>query len=293
MNKHFWTALVCMGLLLACNQQTPSDSAALLQPTSIAEGETETIGVPIEQHSVQLTQTGSQKTTSELQQWWDSLPKPLQSQIKAKEVGVQLISSVRTSPEDAKQADMQIAETTKELERIIGAPADMSVSTTVLEQPVADLAETTTSIQLLKKVPVKLSEFSTQIFLRKGEVTYENIQSMQYWWLSLPQELQDKIKRREIEIEVACYTVDKGDLDIQAPRYLADNAEQHAMVLADALNELIGSYSAGSKRLPLAKIDTKAFIEKSNNKNFNYPAPQYIMLQLHAQRETISMQPSM
>ncbi|MCH2044954.1 MAG: hypothetical protein MK212_12620 [Saprospiraceae bacterium] len=260
----------------------------------------EIIDLKISEHSIKIVHQQTTNTdkrlakaeVDEIKTWWDSLPEPIQAQVKTNKVDIEVVSKIKTNeqtPVNVGVADAKVEETGKELEKIIGSSADVTLkvnritNNTIPEN--TEIAET--NITLVRTVPVNLADFNETIFLRGDKVTADNVQTLQYWWLTLPQDLQTKIKQQEVVLEMVCYTVDKGEMDKGDEEHqLGLEAEEQAMIAADMLSQVIGVYKQNKRRIPLAKIRTSAFIEKVNNKNIKYPARQYIKIQLKANKQT-------
>lgn len=258
-------------------------------PLAVVADEEMTISVPIQEHEIRLVRAKNEQkqaklsdaNVKELESWWDSLPKPVQSQIKSNEIDIEVVSNIRTNDKkdiNPQLNDSQIENTGETLEQIIGAQTEMkyTVSTTLIDgQKNPQEGEHATNIRLVKQVPVKLQEFTADIFIREDDVTNDNIKTLQYWWTNLPQDVQNKIKRREIVLDVVCHTVKDidGVADLTA-------AEDFSAIMGDVLNRLVGVYKAGSKEYSLAQIKTSVQAEEANAKNLKLPAKQYIKVSL-------------
>ncbi len=259
-----------------------------------------TISIPIQEYAISISrqkeeikQTAlSEYNVKELEYWWDSLPKPLQSEIKANKVDIEVVSEIRTSNENSINADLndsQVENTGETLEQIIGSNTAMkyTVSTTLLgANQLKGKEQHTTNIRLVKQVPVKLNSFATDIFLRQKEVDNQNIRSLQYWWTSLPQDIQDQIKTRELLVEVACHTIN-ADLDFGVSQNLMANAKDNVAVMADVLDKLIGVYRMGKKQISIAKITTKTTTEKETVANSSLPSKQYVKINIRKNKSYI------
>lgn len=303
---------------VACNSTTPEDNTLIdstisaLQPTStpskkdvLEDNEETTISVKMSEHSVQLVLLGdeikntklSKDKVKELESWWDSLPKPIQSQIMSNKLDISVESNIKTSSNktvDPSVTNTQVENTGETLEKIIGTATEMTytVNTTVIEnRGQKSVSEHATNIHLVKKVPVKLKEFTAQIFIDKEDVSNDNIQSLQYWWLTLPQEIQEKIQSRELSIDLACYTIDQSDLDIEKGKQLGVNAEDHLAVMEGVLDGMIGVYQMSGMQQSVAKINSKSLIEPASTQSMKYPSNQYIKLTLRTNKAIIPQQP--
>jgi hypothetical protein len=256
---------------------------------ALSTDEEMTISVPIQEHEIRLFRVRNEQqqaklsaaNVKELESWWDSLPRPVRCQIKSNQIDIEVVSSIRTNDKkdiNPQLNDSQIENTGQTLEQIIGTQTEMkyTVSTTLIDgQKNPQAGEHATNIRLVKQVPVKLQAFTADIFLREKNVTNDNIKTLQYWWTNLPEDVQNKIKQREIILDVVCHTVETidGRADMLA-------AEDFSAVMGDVLNRLVGVYKAGSKEYSLAHIETSTQAEKANAKNLQLPAKQYVKVSL-------------
>lgn len=303
---------------VACNSTTPeanllannvitnvNSTSVPLQQGLPDDNEETTISVKMSEHSVQLVLLGdeikntklSKDKVRELESWWDSLPKPIQSQIMSHKLDISVESNIKTSSNktvDPSLTNTQVENTGETLEKIIGKTTDMTytVNTTVIENGgQKSVSEHATNIHLVKKVPVKLKEFSAQIFVDGEDVSNDNAQSLQYWWLTLPTEIQEKIQNRELSIDLACYTVDQSDLDISQDKQLGENAENHLAVMEGLLDGMIGIYKTAGMEQSVAKVNSKSLIEPASTQSLKYPSSQYIKLTLRTNKAIIPQQP--
>lgn len=299
------TATLLMAMLWACGaeeQQTAYHTMTEAEPAYDAEStalaithEIDTINVEVAEHSKtiplsekRLRQTELSSTDKvALREWWDSLPHPVQAEIQDHRLSIEVSNTFRTNDEskiDDSIADTRIEATGRELERIIGKPTEMTytVSKTIMDGPAvaATQEEYATQIHLYRKVPVRLADYNLEIFLREDEVTRESLYSAQHWWMQLPYELQDKIKRNEIDLEVVCYSIDRESLDGQQEQNIGQMNDEYALSIAEQLHQNIGRYRHNGKNINLAKINTKARIEKSSEANTHYPSNRYIRISL-------------
>ncbi|MCP4438879.1 MAG: hypothetical protein GY810_08030 [Aureispira sp.] len=287
--------------LISTTQETPMPS----QQNGLDHNEETTISVKMSEHSVQLVMLGdeikdtklSKDKVKELESWWDSLPKPIQSQIMSNKLDISVESNIKTSPNktvDPSVTNTQVENTGETLEKIIGATTDMTytVNTTVIENGgQKSVREHATNIHLVKKMPVKLKEFTAQIFIDGEDVSNDNMQSLQYWWLTLPQEIQEKIQNRELSIDIACHIIDQSDLDIEQDKQLGEHAEDHLAIMEGLLDGMIGVYRVSGMEQSVAKINTKSLIEPTSAQSIKYPSSQYIKLTLRTNKAIIPQQP--
>ncbi|BDS10300.1 hypothetical protein [Aureispira anguillae] len=275
-----------------------AENALETSATKTTPDEEMTISVPIQEHEIRIVRAKNEQkqaklsdaNVKELESWWDSLPKPVQSQIKAKKIDIEVVSKIRTNDKqdiNPQLNDSQIENTGETLEQIIGKETEMkyTVSTTLIDgQKNPQEGEHATNIRLVKQVPVKLQKFTADIFIRENDVNNDNIRTLQYWWTNLPQDVRNKIKRREIVLDVVCHTVE--DIDGARTEDLAA-AEDFAAVMGDVLNRMVGVYKAGKKEYSLAQIKTATQLEKATAKNLKLPAKQYIKISLRKNKAFI------
>ncbi len=268
--------------------------------TSVAAEEETTISVPIEQHVFSISREKdeikqaklSDQNVRELESWWDSLPQPLQSEIKANKVDIEVVSEITTSDEQTINPDLndsQIETTGETLEQIIGTNTDMKYT---ISTKLIDSAETTrlkvneehkTNIRLVKQVPVKLNTLGAEIYLRNEAVDNDNIRTLQYWWENLPADIKEKIKARELELNLTCHTVDAG---VENSVVVSEEqASENATIMNDLMNRLVGVYRVGEKEFSMAKTSVEIKTEKATVKTANLPANQYITISLRKNKD--------
>ena len=290
---------LALGFLLACQpvnrpdseQPVPHSTRTVSSGFSLGDeqADMDTISIRLNAHALDKS-ANNRKKAEQLSSWWDSLPRPLKSQIQENKVDVQVVSIVRDK-EAAPQAQEELGKTGQALEKIIGVKTDISYSVNTVETNLPtskqETASTETSIILSRKVPVRLSDYSMEIFMRREELSAENVQTLQYWWLTLPEDLQDKIRRKELMVEITCYAVDKGLSELSQNRSLGNSADEHAELLADALQQMIGFQNIGGKKIPLGKLITASFIEPVQPHTQN--ATHYIKLHLRPNKHALKV----
>lgn len=279
---------------------TPWQAGALVAVESSADAvlpEEMTISMPLS-HEIRLIRGQQEQqqaklsdaNVKELESWWDSLPEPVQSQIKAQEIDIEVVSKIRTNDKKAinpQLNDSQIENTGEALEQIIGSQTGMTytVSTTLIENKENSVeGEHATNIRLVKQMPVKLQQFETDIFLRKDQVNNDNIQTLQYWWTHLPEDVQNKIKSREIIIDVNYHRV--ASIEGMASAEL-QGGEEYTAVMSDVLQRLVGVYEVGGKEFALAKVATSFKAETPTAQNAELPAQQYIKIGLRKNKDLL------
>lgn len=269
----------------------------LISSVEVSPDEQLTIAVPIEEHAIRIDREEgeqqqaklSDQNVRELESWWDSLPKPVQSQIKANQIDIEVVSKIRTNDKndiDPELNDSQIETTGETLEQIIGSETDMTytVSTTLIDGAQKENEEHSTNIRLVKQVPVNLLDFKADVFLRTGDVSNDNIRTIQYWWTSLPEGVQLKIKRRELILDLTCHTI--ASIDDNSTKHLA-KADEHVAIVADIMNRLIGVYKVGKKEISLAEVKATTTLDEPNSANVTFPAKQYIEISLRKNKSFV------
>jgi hypothetical protein len=276
-------------------EQLPTDS------NEEESNEEMTITVPIQEHEIRIVRAKNEQkeaklsdaNVKELESWWDSLPIPVQSQIISNQIDIEVVSSIRTKNiEDINEKlnDSQIENTGETLVQIIGKDAEMkyTVNTTLIgseNNTETEGGEHSTNIRLVKHVPVKLQQFSTDVFLREKTVSNDNIRTLQYWWTNLPEDIQYKIKTKELILDVTCHSI--SDMDDASGNDLAA-AQEYAAIVGDVLNRMAGVYKIDKKEHSLAIIQTTAKLEKANVKNLKYPAKQYVKIGLRKNKSFVA-----
>lgn len=301
-----WSCCLVSCTVDSVNSKTTDKNTKNWQASSLMEVEAEkdamtpeemTIAMPLS-HEIRIIRGEDEQqqaklsaaNVKELESWWDSLPKPVQSQIKAKEIDIEVVSKIRTNDKKAinpQLNDSQIENTGEALEQIIGSQTGMTytVSTTLIEDQKNKVeGEHATNIRLVKPMPVKLQQFDTEIFLREDQVNNDNIQSLQYWWTHLPEAVQNKIKSREIIIDVNYHRV--TSMEGTATTKLREG-EEFTAVMSDLLQRLVGVYKVGNKEFPLVQVASAYKAERPTAQNADLPASQYIKIGLRKNKDLL------
>lgn len=265
------------------------------KPSNTQIDEETTISVAIEEHALQIQSAeNNPQKVKQLETWWDSLPHPVQIQIKTNQIDIELVSNIRTADQAKLNpilADSMIETTGDALEQIIGSDTYLKykVSTTLVEP--FDSSDHihdhhATNIRLVKKVPVKLNRFKADLFLRNNEVSNDNIRSLQYWWSNLPEDIQDKIKRQELAFDMTCHTM--LFLEQEQVTSIANTAAQEYVdIMADILHRIVGVYKVNQREFPVASIQTSTKFESMDAKSLNMPANQFISIQLRKNKTLV------
>ncbi len=256
--------------LLSCDSQFQAQPKPL--PNSLAPNE-EVVHIKKTKYATQLVfqnadfqqKSLSENHKQELKNWWDSLPKPLQSDIKSKYVDIEVISNVRDNPQQpisSNLTDAKIEQTGAALETVIGTPTEMTYTvntTTINGAKNSEVA--TTDILIVETVSVKLKEFALQIpSSSKAAINTDVTQTLQRWWINLPYDVQEQVKNQELWIDLQLIAYEKNQLQ-------ADN-EQKLFALEDVLHRLIGVYQTGAHSQPLAKIHANVIVEENKIYSF-------------------------
>lgn len=313
MKKLFLLTMLCLTTFWSCqapNSSELGDDIELPQTvsttvkqdkTSVDDMDTVAVKVKMQEHSVQLVMQNedlqkamlSPASVKELENWWDSLPKPIQTQIKSSQVEIELTSNVRSSNQQdisPEVTDPQIEHTGAELERIIGSSTDMTftVNTTLVNEK--DLTASkghSTNITLVKKVPMKLKAFDFEVYLNDEGISNENLQSLQYWWARLPQDLKEKIQRKEVVVHLTAVAIDKG-MD-KGDLRLGEHSDDYSLIMSDVLQQMIGRYNIEGRSYPLGQINSKAVIESIKTANPVKDADYIIRLKLQNNKDMLHM----
>jgi hypothetical protein len=267
----------------------------------INEDEEMTISVPIEEHEFSITrENGEQNLISlsdanvrELESWWDSLPQPVQSKIKTNQIDIEVVSSIRTHNENDINPflnDSQVESAGQTLEQIIGQETDMKYTVnTVLIDNDKDIyhGEHATNIRLVKHVPVKLHKFNADIFIREQYVSNQNIRTLQYWWINLPEDIRNKIKKQELTLDLTCHSIIRLDDELPDISLMDRVDDDHIAIMGDVLNRMIGVYKIGDKTISIAKMNTYTKIDTANSLNLNFPANQYVNISIRKNKISV------
>lgn len=283
----------------AATYLNPALAETTKEPVAGENNEELTISVPIQEHAIRIVRKKqeqqeaklSAENVKELETWWDSLPKPVQSKIKSNEIDIEVVSKITSNKAadiNPELNDSQIENTGETLEQIIGTETDMkyTVNTTLIDnnKNTAE-GEYATNIRLVKQVPVKLQKFSTDVFLRSESVSNDNIRTLQYWWTNLPDDVQMKIKRQELVLDLTCHIIEAlDDTEMDAAMM---NAQNHTSVMEDVLNRLVGVYKAGKKEYSIAKIKSKIQRDPASAETAKLPSKQYFTIGLRKNKTFI------
>lgn len=281
-------------LLLSCNsnervvsksdaEMTETDLMAVTDNIAVDENcDTVSLKYKLNEHAVSIqlnndemkTEAVSEAKFELLKKWWDSLPKPLREQIKTQEVQIELVSNVVSSIEDELKSeitDNRTENTGAALEKIIGESAGLTftVKTKQLEY---NKAQTTVSTDIVPyiKIPTGLARFATAIIPGKEGVNAQNIHSLQYWWISLPEDLKMMIQNNEVAVEINCIAVDKG-IEFRKDGRLGDKSDDYLYLISQYLQNMIGFKKLSKKNLPMGSVRTNSQIEKvAGNQSADY-----------------------
>lgn len=282
--KYIYGPLVLLLFCLSSCQSELNDAAALSQIPAEHEAPKEQLLKPIimadsislrlemKEHSIEIAmqeeELGQKKLSAErlaaLRAWWEQLPENVQQQIQRKEVELELVTQLSSTDEakmQPEQTDPQIEQTGEALEEIIGSSPDMTfrVNTTLLNKT-AEVASTegSTSIHILKKVATDLKSFDHEIHLLSSNIRQTNLQSMQQWWMSLPEDLQLKIQQGDLRVDLSAVALDRG---VEAAELLGEKSHQQALLMGELLQQIVGYYRQDGQNYPMGRIRTQALIE--------------------------------
>jgi len=206
----------------------------------------------------------SASNINQLKKWWDSLPQPLQDQIKAQEVEIELVSNVisngntELTPEIT---DSRIENTGAALEKIIGESTEMTYTVKTKQMDTDASSSASTNIVPYIIISTKLAQFSTSLAIDKNGISAQNVHSLQYWWSSLPDDLKIMIQNNEVALEVNCIAIDKG-IEFRKNARLGDKSDNYLFLLNQYLQNMIGFKKISNKNLPLGTLKNNSQIEK-------------------------------
>lgn|GEM_PF-5624665 len=282
--KHIYGSLILLLFCLYSCQPELNDAAALSQISAKntapeeqllkkpAVADSISLRLEMKEHSIEIAmkeeELGQKKLSpsrlAALRAWWEQLPKNVQQQIQRKEVELELVTQL-SSTDEAKmqpaQTDPQIEQTGEALEEIIGSSPDMTfrVNTTLLNKTAeVESTEGSTSIHILKKVATDLKSFDHDIHLLTSNIRQTNLQSMQQWWMALPEDVRIKIQQGDLRIDLSAVALDRG---VEAAELLGEKSHQQALVMGDLLQQIVGYYRQDGQNYPLGRIRTQALIE--------------------------------
>lgn len=255
------------------------------------EEETISLKMPVHTKSLVLNSSDFEKPQlgeehiKDIQNWWQSLPQMVQTQVKNQEVSIELISNIITKDKSLSEqkTDIQIEQTGNALEKVIGMPTDMTytVNTTVVEKLQSNTNTTNsnisnsnlpkdsigkTDIVLMQNIAVKLNNFDINLqAFTNTKNDNENFQTLQYWWSNLPIDLQDKIKNHQVIIDfnlIPVANIENTRSDIYpSSLHIFDKVDAYAEVL----NRVIGTYkSKTNKVIPIALINKNKNVLTNN-----------------------------
>lgn len=254
---------------------TDADMKAINDNFAVDENcDTVSLKYKLAQHEVTLqlneaeinTGTVSDAKFELLKKWWDSLPKPLRDQIKSQEVQIELVSNVLSSANNELKpeiTDSRIENTGAALEKIIGESTGMTFTVKTKQLENNDNTATTASTNIVPyvKVPTGLAQFATLIIPAKEGISAQNIHSLQYWWMSLPDDLKLMIQNDEVAVEINCIAVDKG-VEFRKNTRLGEKSDEYLFLINQYLQNMIGFKKISKKNQPLGSVKTNSKIEK-------------------------------
>jgi hypothetical protein len=273
-------------LLLSCSgadkavtdsdfDMTETDNKALTDNFTIDENcDTVSLKYKLAQHEVTIQLNDSEINTEKLsdakfellKKWWDSLPQPLRNQIKSQEVQIELVSNVLSSTNNELKpeiTDTRIENTGAALEKIIGESTGMTFTVKTKQLESNDNSATTASTNIVPyiKVPTGLAQFAALIIPAKDGISAQNIHSLQYWWMRLPDDLKLMIQNDEVAVEINCIAVDKG-VEFRKNSRLGEKSDEYLFLINQYLQSMIGFKKMSKKNLPLGSLKMNSQIEK-------------------------------
>lgn len=289
MQKFFWTLFFSAAVFSACNflptPSTGNEVLPLYQDTLSAEEVV--IAVELKEHQTHLLQPERKEGklphlgVNKIEAWWDSLPNQIQEKIKEQQVDIEVVATLNPREDSVLITDEHIVEETGEMiEQVVGGRTNLRYTLNTQEQyDSKSKLQASTIIKLREHVAVKLNSFDVQIFFREKKVSNENMLSLQYWWLNLPIEIQDKIRKRELLVQLDAIVVEQF-LDAGANQQDIP-VEDNLRMFLHSLNNIIGVQPFINIAVPLASVRTKIIYRKMDEQTLLYPAAQSVGISLH------------
>jgi hypothetical protein len=300
MSLAYYIAFLLLTTLYSCTQQlnkdeivftigdTKSDADNIKQ--QLSDDDLVSIKLPLEGHALSIN--GNKDHFQNIKKWWISLPEPIQSKIKKSELDIELISRVKSNStqylSSGKQSE-QLAETSLVLEKIIGESTEMQYTinafiTDSLLTPMP-LNDMETDIRLVEEVPVHLKDYNTDIFLREVYVSNDNIRTLQYWWMNLPEDIRNKVMSHELELEFTCSTLIDEAFQIERENDIQTIASENLTIAKEVLQSIIGKQPLLQQDACLAKIKSSVKILPRSKHTGLLPADSYLSIQLKKNKQ--------
>ena len=267
---------------------TKSDADNIKQ--QLRDDDLVSIKLPLEGHALSIN--GNKDHFQNIKKWWISLPEPIQSKIKKSELDIELISRVKSNSTQYLSSDKQseqLAETSLVLEKIIGEPTEMQFTINALitdslltPMPLNDME---TDIRLVEEVPVHLKDYNTDIFLREDYVSNDNIRTLQYWWMNLPEDIRNKVMSHELELEFTCSTIIDEAFQIEREIDIQTIASENLTIAKEVLQSIIGKQPLLQQDACLAKIKDSVKILPRSKHTGLLPADSFLSIQLKKNKQ--------
>jgi hypothetical protein len=300
MSLAYYIAFLLLTTLYSCTQQlnkdeivftigdTKSDADNIKQ--QLSDDDLVSIKLPLEGHALSIN--GNKDHFQNIKKWWISLPEPIQSKIKKSELDIELISRVKSNStqylSSGKQSE-QLAETSLVLEKIIGESTEMQYTINALitdslltPMPLNDME---TDIRLVEEVPVHLKDYNTDVFLREDYVSNDNIRTLQYWWMNLPEDIRNKVMSHELELEFTCSTIIDEAFQIERENDIQTIASENLTIAKEVLQSIIGKQPLLQQDACLAKIKSSVKILPRSKHTGLLPADSFLSIQLKKNKQ--------
>ena len=267
---------------------TKSDADNIKQ--QLSDDDLVSIKLPLEGHALSIN--GNKDHFQNIKKWWISLPEPIQSKIKKSELDIELISRVKSNSIQYLSSDKQseqLAETSLVLEKIIGESTEMQYTINALitdslltPMPLNDME---TDIRLVEEVPVHLKDYNTDVFLREDYVSNDNIRTLQYWWMNLPEDIRNKVTSHELELEFTCSTIIDEAFQIERENDIQTIASENLTIAKEVLQSIIGKQPLLQQDACLAKIKDGVKILPRSKHTGLLPADSFLSIQLKKNKQ--------
>ena len=267
---------------------TKSDADNIKQ--QLSDDDLVSIKLPLEGHALSIN--GNKDHFQNIKKWWISLPEPIQSKIKKSELDIELISRVKSNSIQYLSSDKQseqLAETSLVLEKIIGESTEMQYTINALitdslltPMPLNDME---TDIRLVEEVPVHLKDYNTDVFLREDYVSNDNIRTLQYWWMNLPEDIRNKVTSHELELEFTCSTIIDEAFQIERENDIQTIASENLTIAKEVLQSIIGKQPLLQQDACLAKIKSSVKILTRSKHTGLLPADSFLSIQLKKNKQ--------
>lgn len=300
MSLAYYITFLLLTTLYSCTQQLNKDeivytigenkSDADNIKQQLSDDDLVSIKLPLEGHA--LSFNGQKDHFQNIKNWWISLPEPIQSKIKRSELDIELISRVKSNSTQYLTSDKQseqLVETSLVLEKIIGESTEMqyTINALITDSSLTPMSlnDMETDIRLVEEVPVHLKDYNTDIFLREDYVSNDNIRTLQYWWMNLPEDIRNKVMSHELELEFTCSAIIDEAFQIETKNDIQSIASENLTIAKEVLQSIIGKQPLLQQDACLAKIKDSVKILPRSKRTGLLPADSYLSIQLKKNKQ--------